>query len=188
MGNRIIRIVLGIILGIGALVGIFFILPGNLKNPIIEFFQKTFQKGTYAVSEYYMQQPVPKQDITFGDMIANCGDGSAWVTTVLRESEDGTTGDYEVHAYAYKVDIAMEQENGQENLKNYTQTTVDIFFNVTKTFDGKESKYVTTSYMIYLEEELMNDFYKPQCLASMTRNAHSKMKRNEEQNATTEAK
>ena len=175
MGNRVIRIVLGIIIGLAALVGIYLVLPGNMKNPLIEFFQKTFQKGAYAVSEYYMQQQVPKQDITFGDMIANCGDGSAWVTDVLQEAEDGSTGQYEVHAYAYKVDVAMDQENGQENLKNYTQVPVEVRFQVKKVSENGESKYVTTSYAVYIEEEFMNDFYKPQCLASMAGKAKAKV-------------
>ena len=175
MGNRVVRIVLGIVIGIAALVGIYLILPGNLKNPLLEFFQKTFQKDTYAVSEYYMKQQVPKQDITFGDMIANCGDGSAWVTDVLQESEDGSTGQYEVHAYAYKVDVAMDQENGQENLKNYTQATVEVRFQVKKVVEEGQSKYVTTGYNVYVEEDFMDDFYKTQSLASMAGKAKAKV-------------
>lgn len=175
MGNRVIRIVLGIVIALAALVGIYLVLPGNMKNPLIEFFQKTFQKNTYAVSEYYMKQQVPKQDITFGDMIANCGDGSAWVTDVLQESEDGSTGQYEVHAWAYKVDVGMDQENGQENLKNYTQATVEVRFNVKKIVEEGQSKYVTTSYNVYVEEDFMDDFYKPQALASMAGKARAKV-------------
>lgn len=180
MGNRIIRIILGIVIGIAALVGIYLVLPGNLKNPLIEFFQKTFQSKTYEVTQYYKDQKVPNLDMTFGDMVENAGDGSAWVTDVLSESEDGSTGQYEVHAYVYKVDIAMEQENGQENLMNYTQATVELRFGVKKQADGS---YFTSTFAIFVDESPMNDFYKEQALLSLKNKAGNAIKRDEKEKA-----
>ena len=165
MGNRIVRIILGIVIGIGALVAIyFFALPGSVKHPIEEFIQKTFSKDTYAVAEYYQKQEVPRREINFGDMIANCGGGSsAWVVENLQESDDKKNGQYTVHAYAYKVDVSMEHENGQENAYSFTQCEVEIRFEVKK----QDGEYITTSYAVYLNEEFMNDFYKDQALDSL---------------------
>jgi len=186
MGNRVVRIVLGIIIVIAALVGIYLILPGNLKYPLQEWFQKTFQKDTYAVSEYYMKTKVPNHDITFGDMIANCSNGSsAWVCEVLTESEDKSTGKYTVHAYAYKVDVAMEHENGQENLQSYSQAEVEVRFDVEKKSDGK---FVTRSYNVYVDEQFMNDFYKPQALSSLCGKAKAGAANKKAAPATTESK
>ena len=173
MGNRIVRVVLGIIIGIAALVGIYLILPGNLKYPMQEWFQKTFQSSAYEVSEHYMKTKVPKQDITFGDMIANCSNGSsAWVCEVLSESEDKSTGLYTLHAYAYKVDVSMEHENGQENLQSYSQAGVEITFEVEK--KGKDN-FVTRAYNVYIDEQYMNDFYKAQALQSLCGKAKAEM-------------
>ena len=190
MGNRLVRIILGIVIGIAALVGIFFVLPGNLKNPMIEFWQKTFQKDSYAVAEYYQKQKVPKNDITFGEMIANCSNGSsAWVVETLAESDDKTTGQYTIHAYVYKVDISMEHENGQENALSFSQAAVEVRFDVKKT---AKDTYVTTSYNVYIEEEYQNDFYKAQALASMCGKAKANVAnekiREERDAATSEAK
>ena len=179
MGNRIVRIILGIVIGIGALAAIyFFALPGSVKHPIEEFIQKTFSKDTYAVAEYYQKQEVPRREINFGDMIANCGGGSsAWVVETIDESEDKSSGTYDVHAYSYKVDISMEHENGQENAYNYTQADLEIRFTVNK----KGNEYVTTSYNVYVGEDLMNDFYKEQALDSLAAKAKSKIANDAEQ-------
>ena len=189
MGNRLVRIILGIVIGIAALVVIFLVLPGNAKNPMIEIWQKTFQKDTYAVAEYYQKQKVPKNDITFGEMIANCSNGSsAWVVETLAESDDKTTGQYTVHAYVYKVDVSMEHENGQENALSFSQAAVEIRFDVKKT---DKDTYVTTSYNVYIEEEYQNDFYKAQALSSMCGKARANIanekQRQERDAATSEA-
>ncbi len=171
MGNRIGRIVLGIIIAIAALIGIYIILPGSVKHPLQEWFQKTFQSDTYAIAEKYQQTKVPTTDVTFGAMIENCGDGShAWVVDVLNEAEDKSSGDYEVHAYATKVDLSMEQENGQDNLKSFSQCNVEILLNVRKNSDGK---FVTSSYSVIIDDQPQNDFYKLEALKSMAANAQS---------------
>ena len=191
MGNRLFRIILGIVIGLGVLIGGFFVLPGSVKYPMEEFFQKTFQKEKYAVAEYYQKQKVPKHDMTFGDMIANCGKGSsAWVVETLDEAEDKSTGHYFVHAYAYKVDISMEHENGQENMLSYSQAAIEISFKVEKLKDGS---FVTTTYSVYIDEQNQTDFYRAQALNSMVAKANgfindNKQREKNASTATTEAK
>ena len=191
MGNRLFRIILGIIIGIAALIGTYFALPGSVKYPMEEFFQKTFQEGKYAVAEYYQKQKVPKHDMTFGDMIANCGKGSsAWVVETLDEADDKSTGHYFVHAYAYKVDISMEHENGQENMISYSQAAIEISFKVEKKKDGS---FVTTTYSVYIDDQNQTDFYRTQALNSMVAKANgavndAKMREKKESTATTEEK
>ena len=169
MGNRIGRIVLGLIIAIAALVVIYLVLPGGVKHPMQEWFQKTFQSDTYAIAEKYQQTKVPNTDMTFGTMIANCSNGShAWVVDVLSEADDKSFGDYEVHAYVTKVDLSMDQENGQENLKSYSQVSVEILFAVRKNSDGS---FVTTSYSVLVEDEALDNFYRSQALMSMVGDA-----------------
>ena len=134
-----------------------------------EWFQKTFQKETYAIAEKYQQSKVPGTDVTFGQMIENCSDGShAWVVEVLDEAEDKSSGNYEVHAYATKVDLSMAQENGQDNLKSFSQANVEIVLNVRKNSDGK---FVTTSYTVLIDDQPQNEFYRTEALHSMAANA-----------------
>ncbi len=189
MGNRVFRIILGIVLAIAALVAIYIFLPGSAKNPMTEFFQKTFQKDTYAVAEYYQKQEVPKREIKFGEMMANCGGSSAWVVENLQESEDGTTGIYTVHAYAYKVDVSMEHENGQENALSYSQAEVEVRFEVEK---KAKDTYITTSYSVFVNEDPMNDFYKEQALDNLAGKAKANIANEKERQkrdaATSEAK
>ena len=171
MGNRIGRVVLGLIIGIAAIIGIYIILPGSVKNPMKEWFQKTFQSDTYAVAEKYQNSKIPNTDVTFGHAIESCGDGShAWFVDVIDESEDKKSGNYEVHSFATKVDIAMEQENGQDNLKSFSQATIEIVFNVRKNSDGT---FVTTSYTVMLDDQPQNEFYRMQALQSIAANAAS---------------
>ena len=168
MGNRIGRVVFGLILGIAALVVIYLVLPGNVKHPLQEWFQKTFQSKTYAVAEKYQKTLVPDHDITFGDMMANVGSGSSWVVDVI--DEDESTGSYEVHAYTYKIDLRLEQENGQDNLRNLTQVGVEIQFDVSKKSDGS---YVTSRYLVKVDDQTQDDFYKKQILDSLVGQAKS---------------
>ena len=53
MGNRIMRIIFGIIIGIAALVVIYIVLPGSMKYPMQEWFQSTFQSSKHELVETY---------------------------------------------------------------------------------------------------------------------------------------
>ena len=162
MSNRIGRVVFGLIIGIAALIGIYFVLPGNIKHPLQEWFQKTFQSSTYAVAEKIQQAKVPDHDITFGTLFENVGSSSSWVVDVIEEDEN--TGSYEVHAYTYKIDMRLDQENGQDNLRNLTQVAVEIQFDVTKKADGN---YVTTRYLVKIDDQTQDDFYRKQVLDNL---------------------
>ncbi len=136
MGNRITRIILGIIIALAALVGIYFILPGSVKYPLQAWFQKTFQSERYSITDTYKNAKVPGYDVTFGDLVDKAGDGGAWVVEVQEESDDGKSGKYYIHAYIKKVDVSMEHENGQENLITHSGADVEIRFDCTKKADG----------------------------------------------------
>ena len=84
--------------------------------------------------------------------------------------EDESTGSYEVHAYTYKIDLRLEQENGQDNLRNLTQVGVEIQFDVSKKSDGS---YVTSRYLVKVDDQTQDDFYKKQILDSLVGQAKS---------------
>jgi len=172
MGNRVIRVVLGIVLGLAALVGVYFILPGGIKHPIQEKLQSWFMKDKFETVEYLKKQKVPGSEHTFEEMIYGCGDHGSWYIDVSNVGDDGKSGDYEIHAYVTKVDVSMAQENGQENLKSYSQATVDIQFNVTRKV-GAEKEYTVKSYMVTIDEEPLNQFYTAEALKSMAKKSKS---------------
>lgn len=167
MGNRIVRVIFGIILGIGALVGVYFALPGSIKHPLQEKIQGMFFSSQQQVADYYKNVKLPVEgleDMTFNQMLEGAGSSVAWVVSNAEESEDKTTGTYDLTAYAYDVDISMAQENGQENRKSFTKAAVEIFFSVVKKADGT---YKTNSWGIRIDEELQNEFYRTESMRSM---------------------
>ncbi len=173
MGNRVARVVLGIILAIAVLVVVYMVLPGNIKHPLQEKIQSTFQKDKYEAVTYLKGVTVPNSDITFEEMVKKAGGSEgSWVIEVANVSDDGKSGDYEIHAYLYKVDISMAQENGQENRKSFTQAAVDIQFNMTRKV-GSTPEYVVSTYNIFIDEVGQNNFYRAEALNSMVKSAKS---------------
>ena len=168
MGNRVIRVVLGIILAAAALVGVYFILPGSIKHPIQEKIQSWFMKDKYETVEYLKKQKVPGSEHTFEEMINGCGSSGSWYIDNANVDEDGKSGVYEIHAFVTKVDISMSQENGQDNLKSYSQATVDISFSVRRKV-GAEKEFTVTSYLITIDDETQNQFYSAEALKSMAK-------------------
>ena len=172
MGNRVIRVVLGIVLGLAALVGVYFILPGSIKHPIQEKLQSWFMKDKFETIEYLKKQKVPETEHTFEEMLAGCGEHGSWYIDVANVGDDGKSGSYEVHAFVTKVDISMAQENGQENLKSYTQATVDIQFNVDRKV-GAEQEYFVKSILVTVDDEPQNEWYSKRALRSMAKKSKS---------------
>ncbi len=169
MGNRVIRIVLGITIGIAALIGIFLVLPASFKNPLIEKFQSTFQKDKYEVITYLKAIQVPgNEGINLGDMIDKCGKRGSWVIDESDVGEDGKSGTYQITALVTDVDLSMAQENGQDNRKNFTQATVEIGFSVTRAV-GKDPEYVVSSYQLVIDDVGQNNFYRQEALNSMVK-------------------
>lgn len=176
MGNNVVRVVFGIIIGIVVLVVIWLVLPGNLKNPILEKFQSMFQKDKYEVVEYLKKQAVPgADDVTFETLVDKAGGSGSWVIDVANVNDDGKSGTYEVHAYVYKVDISMAQENGQENRKSYTQCAVDIKFTVQRSV-GADPEFVVKAYSVAIDDSFQNQFYRAEALKSMASKAKSNNK------------
>ena len=174
--NNIVKAVIGVILGIAALVVIFLVLPGNLKNPMVEWFQSTFQKDKYETVEYLKKQMVPgTDDITFEVLVDKAGGSGAWVIDTANVGDDGKTGRYEIHAFVYKVDISMAQENGQENRKSFTQATAEITFFVERK-PGTDREFVVTQYNLAIDDVGQNDFYKAEALKSMAGKARNNNK------------
>jgi len=172
MANRIFRIILGIVLVIGAVVGIYFVLPGSIKHPLQEKLQSFLKSDQFEAITYLKGITVPNSDMNFGDMIENAGKHGSWIIEDSDVGEDGKSGPYEIHAYVYDVDLSLAQENGQDNRKNMSQAAVDICFNLRRTV-GSDPEYVVSSYAIWVDEALQNDFYKKEVLGSLVAHART---------------
>ena len=171
MGNRVARIIIGIVIAIAAVVGIYFILPGSIKHPLQEKFQSMFNSDQYETVTYLKSIKVPgHEDLTFGDMIEYAGKHGSWVIDFSDVGDDKKSGSYEIYAYVYDVDISMAQENGQDNRRNFSQASVEIQFNVTRKVGGTP-EYVVSSYLMRIDEVGQNDFYKKEALNSLANNA-----------------
>ena len=185
MGNRIVRVIIGIILGIAALVGVYFILPGTIKHPLQEKVQSWLKKDEYEVVTYIKGIKVPGSEMTFGDMIEYAGKHGSWVIEYSDVGEDKKSGSYEVHAYVYDVDLSMAHENGQDNNVNMSQAAIDISFFANRKV-GQTPEIVVTSYGVTIDETSQNDFYKKQCLGNLVSKATGN-KANAEAEAAKEA-
>ncbi len=107
MANRIFRIILGIVLVIGAVVGIYFVLPGSIKHPLQEKLQSFLKSDQFEAITYLKGITVPNSDMNFGDMIENAGKHGSWIIEDSDVGEDGKSGPYEIHAYVYDVDLSI---------------------------------------------------------------------------------
>ncbi|MBR3538129.1 MAG: hypothetical protein IKN79_03540 [Eubacterium sp.] len=171
MANTVIRIILGIVLGIAAIIGIYFILPGNIKHPLQEKLQSWLKADQYEAVTYMKSLKVPDEDnMTFGDMIEYAGKHGSWIIEEADVGEDGKSGSYLISAFTYDVDLNMAQENGQENRKNITQTSVQISFTVKRTV-GQTPEYVISTYNVVVEDTVQNAFYKKEALRSLCSSA-----------------
>ena len=171
MGNRVVRVVLGLVLLIGAVIGIYFILPGSIKHPLQEKLQSWLKSDQYETVTYLKGIIVPGQEeMNFGDMVEYAGKHGSWVIEESDVGEDKKSGTYQIEAYIYDVDISMAQENGQENRKSFSQASVDIGFTVKRTA-GADPEYVVTSYRVAIDDSGQNNFYRAEALRSLCTSA-----------------
>ena len=60
MGNKIARVVIGILIACAVIVGVYFILPGSVKNPITAWLQNTTDDNYIVIVTALQNSKVPK--------------------------------------------------------------------------------------------------------------------------------
>ncbi|MCR4845205.1 MAG: hypothetical protein K5865_00505 [Eubacterium sp.] len=131
MGNKVARILFGIIIAVGILVGGYFILPGKVHYPIKQFIQSKTNDNYDKVIDPLKKSIIPKnKEITYGEAFEKL-DSSAW-TIEESDVDDKGDGTYTIYADAYNITVSLEGEDSDDSLITKTNAHVRCEFNVTK--------------------------------------------------------
>ena len=137
MGNKVARILFGIIIAVGVLVGGYFILPGKVHYPIKQFIQSKTNDNYEKVIEPLKKAPIPKnKKATFGDSFEKKTDNTAW-TIEDSEVDDKGNGSYTIFADGYNVTVSLEGDD-TDSLITHTNAHFRCTFVVEK--QGTEIK------------------------------------------------
>ncbi|HBZ02665.1 MAG TPA: hypothetical protein DEO83_02480 [Lachnospiraceae bacterium] len=138
MANKIGRIVLGIIIIVGILVGGYFLLPGQVKNPLTAKLQDMTDANYAVITGAVKNATIPKnKGVTFDSAMTNKTEHPAW--TIKKISvDDAGNGSYDVYADGYKCTVSMENETNDTGMVTFTNAHVQLVFHITK--QGSEIK------------------------------------------------
>lgn len=131
MGNKIARVVIGIVVACAVLVGVYFILPGSVKNPITAWLQNTTDDNYIVVVTALQNAKVPKhKKVSYQQMMESATENSAWTIEKVNVNDAGD-GSYLVYADGYKCTVAMENEVA-DNMITQSNAHVRIVFSIEK--------------------------------------------------------
>lgn len=139
MANKIGRIVLGIVILAAVVVGVYFILPGQVKNPLTAMLQSNFDGDNYTpITDALKNATIPKnKGVTFDSAMMSRTEHPAWTIKKI-EVDDAGNGTYDVYADGYKCTVSMENETNDTGMVTFTNAHVQLVFHVTK--QGSEIK------------------------------------------------
>ena len=139
MNNGAVRVVIGILIGCAILVGAYFILPGNLKNPITAFLEKTFEGDKYTtVIDPIKECTVPKhKKVTLDAAMQAATKNAVWTYKKTAVDKAGN-GSYEVYCDGYKCTVSLENDQTADSMITHTNAHVRLTFYVEK--NGTELK------------------------------------------------
>ena len=132
MGNKVARILLGIVIIVGILVGAYFILPGSVHYPIKAFIQEKTNDNYSKVIDPLKAANVPKnKEFTFGDAFESNTEHAAW-TIEESDVDDAGNGSYIIFADGYNLTVELESEENSDSLITRTNAHFRCRFDVTK--------------------------------------------------------
>ncbi len=131
MANKIGRIVLGIVIVCAIIVGVYFVLPGSVKNPLTAWIQNETDSNYAPIVDALKGATIPKnKGVTF-DSKVSIMDGNAWTIKKI-DVDDAGNGTYDVYADGYKVTVSMENETNDTGMVTFTNAHVRLTFHITK--------------------------------------------------------
>ncbi|MBO4862802.1 MAG: hypothetical protein J5517_00400 [Eubacterium sp.] len=138
MANKIGRIILGIIILAAAFTGIYFILPGSIKNPLTAKFQEMTDDNYSIIVDQMKQATIPKhKGVTYENAFINKTEHPAWTIKKISVDEAGN-GAYDVYVDGYKCTVSMENETNDTGMMTFTNAHVQLIFHIKK--QGNEIK------------------------------------------------
>ena len=164
MANKIARIIFGIVLVVGLVIGIYFVLPGRYKNPITAKLQSSTDANYNLIINKVKATTVPKNKKKTYDAVMNKATKDfAWTIKKVAVNDAGD-GTYEVYGDGYDTDISYQDNMSDDNIINHTKAHVRIMFKVEKkgtelTVDKKEVKAGEKLYPYKIEVDTYS-FYK----------------------------
>jgi len=136
MGNKIARIILGIVIAVAVIAGIYFVLPGQYKNPITQTIQMKTNKNYSEIVDVLKKSTIPKnKEKEFGSVFETAVGNPAWTIKEI-SVDDAGDGAYDVYADGYKTTITFENDTADDSMVTHTNAHVRLIFHITK--KGKE--------------------------------------------------
>lgn len=138
MGNKVARILLGIIIACGILVGGYYILPAKFQNPITQFIQKQTNDNYDVLVNACKNGEIPKnKKVTFGEAFDERTESVTWLIEEFSVDEKGN-GEYYVYGQGFNFTVALESNDNDDSLKTATNASYKVSFDVIK--DGNTIK------------------------------------------------
>ena len=144
MGNKVARVLIGIVIAVAVIVGVYFILPGPMKNPLKSFLQSTFNSN-YKEIITTMQEAKIKghKTLTYDEIMRDKASNVAWTVEKI-DVDDAGNGEYYVYLDGYKLELELENPLIDDKNKSYNRVHCRYYFRVKKdgtslTVDKKEA-------------------------------------------------
>ena len=138
MGNKIARIILGIVIAVAVIAGVYFVLPGQYKNPITQTIQMKTNSNYNEIVDVLKKTTIPKnKEKEFGAVFEAAVGNPAWTIKEI-SVDDAGNGAYDVYADGYKTTISVENEDNSDGMVTHTNAHIRLIFHITK--NGKEIK------------------------------------------------
>ena len=132
MANKIGRIVLGIVIIAALLVGIYYILPGQYKNPLTASIQSATNNNYSVIVDKVKASTIPKhKGVTYDSALNAKTRNLAWTIKKVNVDDAGD-GLYDVYADGYKCTVTFENEATSDSMITQTNAHVRIVFQIQK--------------------------------------------------------
>ena len=138
MVDKIVKFILGILIGCAILTGVYFILPRQYKSPINAKYQEWFEPNYKPIVEYMKQAKIPKHKGVTYDAAMSQTKNATWTIKKVSVDEVGN-GAYEAYMDGYKCTVSVENDTNDDSMVTHTNAHVQLIFRFTK--NGSEFKF-----------------------------------------------
>ena len=185
MANKIGRIILWIVVICALVVGIYFVLPGQYKNPLTAKIQETIDGPNYnSVVGTVKATTIPKnKGVTYDSAMIKSTENCAWTMEKMAVNPDTGDGAYNVYCDGYKYTMSFEADENDDSMITQTNAHIRLVFHVSKegskiTVDSKEAvkgekcacSEVHVNETVYYPNDTENKYYQ-KALSSLAANA-----------------